>query len=94
MAKTASLNMRIDSGTKENAVALFEALGLSLSDAVNIFFKIALREGGFPFEVKQPQYNAKTEAAMKEAKELAAEIRLGKRKPDGSFKDLLLDLGI
>jgi DNA-damage-inducible protein J len=28
--------------------------------------------GGLPFELKQPRYNAKTEAAIKEAKEIMA----------------------
>lgn len=33
---------------------------------INIFLRKSIMEGGLPFEVKQPRYNAETEAAMNE----------------------------
>ena len=68
MAKTASLNIRIDPSTKANAEALFASFGITLSEAVTIFLNQSLMEGGLPFAVKQPRYNAETEAAMQEAR--------------------------
>ena len=71
MAKTANLNIRVDPEIKSSAEALFSSFGLTVSDAVNIFLHQSLLEGGLPFAVKQPRYNAETEAAMVEARAIA-----------------------
>lgn len=71
MAKTANLNIRVDPEVKSSAEALFSSFGLTVSDAVNIFLHQSLLEGGLPFAVKQPRYNAETEAAMAEARAIA-----------------------
>ena len=68
MAKTANLNIRIDPEIKSNAETLFASFGITITDAINIFLHKAIMEGGLPFEVKQPRYNAETEAAMREAR--------------------------
>ena len=71
MAKTANLNIRVDPEVKSSAEALFSSFGLTVSDAVNIFLHQSLLEGGLPFAVKQPRYNAETEAAMAVARAIA-----------------------
>ena len=68
MAKTANLNIRMDPEIKAEAEALFSTFGMTVSDAVNIVLHQALLEGGLPFAVRQPRYNAETEAAMAEAR--------------------------
>lgn len=68
MAKTASINVRIDPETKSSAEKLFSSFGITITDAINIFLRKSIMEGGLPFEVKQPRYNAETEAALKEAR--------------------------
>lgn len=68
MAKTANINVRIDPETKLNAEKLFSSFGITITDAINIFLRKSIMEGGLPFEMKQPRYNAETEAAMKEAR--------------------------
>ncbi len=68
MAKTANINVRIDPETKSSAEALFASFGMTITDAINIFLHKSIMEGGLPFEVKQPCYNAETESAMKEAR--------------------------
>ena len=68
MAKTANLNIRMDPEIKAEAEALFSTFGMTVSDAVNIFLHQSLLEGGLPFAVRQPLYNAETEAAMAEAR--------------------------
>lgn len=45
---------------------------MSVTDAINIFLHVSVMEGGLPFEVRQPRYNAETEAAMKEARAITA----------------------
>ncbi len=72
MAKTANLNIRIDPETKSGAEQLFSSFGITVTDAVNIFLRQSLMVGGLPFEMKQPRYNAETEAAMLEARAIAS----------------------
>ena len=68
MAKTANINIRIDPETKSKAENLFASFGITVTDAINIFLRKSIMEGGIPFEVKQPRYNQETEAAMEEAR--------------------------
>lgn len=49
---TSTLQIRIDDNLKEQAVALFDRLGLDLPTAVRIFLKKAVSENGVPFELK------------------------------------------
>ena len=77
MAKTASLNIRLDPETKHGAERLFSSFGITVADAVNIFLRKALMEGGLPFEMKQPLPNAETLEAL-------AEVRRMKENPAAS----------
>ena len=67
MAKTASISLRIEPAVKAQLEALYASFGISVTDAINIFLHTSLMEGGFPFQPKQPRYNAETEAAVKAA---------------------------
>jgi DNA-damage-inducible protein J len=66
MARTAVLNIRIDPDTKMEAEQLFSSFGLTVTDAINVFLHQALMERGFPFQLKQPRYNAETERAIRD----------------------------
>lgn len=68
MAKTANINVRVDPETKSLAEELFSSFGITITDAINMFLRKSIMEGGLPFEVKQPRYNQETEAAMEEAR--------------------------
>lgn len=72
MAKTANINIRIDPEIKLNAERLFSSFGITITDAINIFLCKSIMEGGLPFEMKQPRFNAETEAAMKETRAIMA----------------------
>ena len=67
MLKTANLHIRIDPETKSGAEELFSTFGITVSDAVIMFLRQSLLVGGLPFELRQPRYNAETEAAIQEA---------------------------
>lgn len=67
MAKTANINIRVEPEIKSSAEKLFASFGITITDAVNIFLYKSVMEGGLPFEMKQPRYNAETEAAIREA---------------------------
>lgn len=70
MAKSATINMRVNPEIKLEAESVFSSLGLSLTEAINIFLHKSIMEGGIPFDVRQPRYNAETEAAMREARDI------------------------
>ena len=59
-----TIQFRTDEATKLECSALFNQLGLSMSDAINLFLRQALLHGGLPFEVKVPRYNPATLAAL------------------------------
>ena len=70
--KAANFNMRIEEQKKADAEALYRTLGMTLPQAVNMFISQSLLVGGIPFDVRIPRFNQETEAAMQEAKEIAA----------------------
>lgn len=72
MAKTANINIRIDPETKAGAEQLFASFGITITDAVNIFLRQSLMVGGLPFEMKQSRFNAVTETAMQEARDIGS----------------------
>jgi len=51
MAQT-NLTIRIDEEIKHNAETLFDELGISMSGAINIFFRQAIRERAIPFSIR------------------------------------------
>jgi len=63
--------MRIDGQVKDSAEATLTPLGLTLTQAVNIFLHQVILEGGLPFDVRQPRFNAETEAAIREGRDIA-----------------------
>ena len=71
MAKTDTIHLRVDPVLKANAEALLTQLGISTTEAINIFLNQVVLNGGLPFEVKLPQYNATTLAAMQEARKIS-----------------------
>jgi DNA-damage-inducible protein J len=71
--KDALVQVRVEDKTKSAVDTLFAELGLDTATAIRIFLAQALQVHGLPFEVKQqPRYNAETEAAMREADEIAS----------------------
>lgn len=49
--ETTAYSVRLDPELKEEALELFNQLGLTLSSAVNVFLRQSLREQGIPFIV-------------------------------------------
>ena len=67
----APTQIRIDAGTKREAMQLFSKLGLDLSGAVNLFLRQCIMRGGLPFSVEVPRYNQSVLEAMAEAKAIS-----------------------
>jgi DNA-damage-inducible protein J len=75
IAKTATVNTRIDAELKAAAEAVLRDLRLTPTDAVRLYYtQIALRRG-LPFDLAVP--NSETEAALKEAERRGGKIYRG-----------------
>jgi DNA-damage-inducible protein J len=85
MAKTASVNARIEPTVKKKAERIFAAIGISASDAVGMFYRQVVYRRGLPFDVRIP--NAATVAALKELEQGAGEVF------EGSTRKLFDELG-
>ena len=72
MAKTATINMRVDPQVKSDAESIYANLGMTLTEAINVFLHKSILEDGLPFDVRPPRYNAETEASMREAQDILA----------------------
>ena len=56
MNKSTTFTFRLNPEVKQDASDLFESLGITLSDAINLFLHQSLREGGIPFEIKRAEW--------------------------------------
>lgn len=63
-----STNIKIDPVLKEQSQTLFESFGLSLSSAINMFLRQAVREQAIPFRVGNPLPNLETLQAIENAR--------------------------
>ena len=66
-----NINIRTDKDVKAAAERIYEALGMNLSTAVNIFLRQTIRGNGIPFELKLDVPNETTAAAIAEGRQLA-----------------------
>ena len=55
MQKTATLNIRLNPDLKLRAEKLYGLFGITLSDAVAMFFSQSLLVGGLPFDLRLPE---------------------------------------
>jgi len=84
--KTAMIRARTTPDVKSEAEGIFEALGITPTDAINIFYhQVAMRKG-LPFEVSIP--NKTTKKAIQEARDGKKLTRFN------STAELFEDLGI
>ena len=88
---TVNTSIKIDEETKKEAQELFKDLGLSLSTAINIFLKQAVREKGIPFYINSLPENTELAQAFEEAKQIKKNPSNYKSysSPEEMFKDVL-----
>ena len=70
---TTNLNIRTDKSVKEQAERIFNELGITMTTAVNMFLRTAIREHGIPFELKLEMPDEVTAAAIEEGRKLAGD---------------------
>lgn len=73
-AKSDSFRLRINPELKNQLEELYARNGLTLTDAVNIFFQQSLNAGGLPFQVTENNAQLVRSKAMKR---LLAELKEG-----------------
>jgi len=77
--KTANYNIRLDPSVKAQAEETFAGFGLNLSEAINVFLHMSIKQRGFPFEIREPQLSAETLLAMQETEQILDEYSNGSR---------------
>lgn len=87
MAKTDTLNIRIEPELKKEVEAILNDLGMNIADAVTVFLKQVVMTDSIPFMIKKPKLNAETIKAMKEA-EKGINLSKGYTNLDEMWKDL------
>ncbi|MBF1320435.1 type II toxin-antitoxin system RelB/DinJ family antitoxin [Mogibacterium diversum] len=68
-----NLNIRTEKEVKEKADQIFSELGLSMTTAINIFLRTAIREHGIPFSLKLDIPNEATVNAIEEGRRIASD---------------------
>lgn len=67
MSKTAQLNIRTNVEVKNQVEHIFKQLGLTHSEAIEIFYRQVILNDGLPFEIKIPKtFNNETIQAIYE----------------------------
>ena len=89
MANNANLCIRIDPELKSQAELLFSELGMSLTTAITVYFRQAVRESKIPFEIKWERPNRATASAMREAADITRDRSVkGYEDPKELFREL------
>ena len=82
-----TIQFRVDEAIKAQSNAVFNQLGITMSDAINMFLRQAVLRGGIPFEITLPRYNETTLAALTDM-----EASKGKNIPGKEINAALADL--
>lgn len=80
-----TIQSRVKPELKQEAEAIFDAIGLSMGDAIRLFLQQSVNIGGLPFQPMVKQPNAETLAAINE-------LESGNGKRFATVDDLLEDL--
>lgn len=86
---TTNINIRVDKKLKTAADNLFNDLGVTMSSAITMFLKKAIREEGIPFAVNKNTYSDTTKVSLNEYTDMKDKK---KYKRYSSFKALLSEV--
>lgn len=70
MAKTSSIHIRVDPKVKEEVEKILNVIGMTSTEAINIYLKQIIINSGIPFEIKAPQFSDEMLEAIAEAEEM------------------------
>jgi DNA-damage-inducible protein J len=83
MANGTYVQVKMDPSIKKQARAVLDQLGISMSDAVGVYFRQIIRSRGIPFELKLP-----SDATLEAVKELESGKGATFDTADELFEDL------
>ena len=70
MAKTSSMHIRVEPKVKKEVESILKTLGMTTTEAINIYLRQIILNSGIPFEIKTPQFSNEMLEAIDEAKEM------------------------
>ena len=70
MAKTSSMHIRVEPKVKEEVEKILNSLGMTSTEAINIYLRQIILNSGIPFEIKMPQFSDEMLEAIAEAEEI------------------------
>ena len=73
----AQISLRVDDEVKKNAEKTFDAIGLNMSTAINIYLKAVVRENRIPFELSADPFYS--DANMSRLRESIRQVRDGEK---------------
>ena len=68
MAKTDTLHIRVEPTVKQRAEKTLNELGLSITEAINVFLNQVILNEGIPFAIRKPKPNKQTIQTIEDAK--------------------------
>lgn len=87
MAKTDTLNIRIEPQLKKQVETTLNDLGMNIAEAVTIFLKQVVLTDSIPFIIRKPKLTVETINAMEDAKK-GKNLSKGYTNLDEMWKDL------
>lgn len=77
---TSAINVQVDARDKEEATNILRDLGINMSTFINMAIKQVIKNGGIPFEIRNPKPSGELLEALEEGEQIIQEIKSGKRK--------------
>jgi len=94
MPKTESINVRIAPELKAQVEILLEQMGLTTSEAINLFFKQVANRREIPFPILAYTPNVETIAAIEEGNQLIKKMNKGDITGFASAQDIFDSIGV
>ncbi len=70
MAKTSSMHIRIEQKIKDEVEKILKSLGMTTTEAINIYLRQIIINSGIPFEIKNPKFNEEMLESIAEAENM------------------------
>lgn len=70
MAKTSSMHIRVEQKIKEEVESILKTLGMTTTEAINIYLRQIILNSGIPFEIKTPRFSDEMLEAIAEAEDM------------------------
>ena len=87
MAKTSSMHIRVKPEIKAEVEEILDNLGMTTTEAINIYLRQIILRSGIPFEIRTPQFSNDMLESIAEAEEM--EKHPEKMKKYHSVKELM-----